>query len=145
MKTKVCTECKQEKNIDQYDHKRGKLRSNCKSCVSKYTKQHYKNNKKYYLEKATISRRRARERRQRFLFEYYNTHSCVDCGEKDPVVLEFDHIGEKYKGIAIMVNRGLSMERLKKEIAKCEVVCANCHKRRTAMKFKWYKNPAVAE
>ncbi|MBI4037158.1 hypothetical protein HY385_01925 [Candidatus Daviesbacteria bacterium] len=142
MQIKICTECKQEKPLDQYDQKRGKLRSNCKACVSKYTKQHYKNNKEYYLKKATINRKSARERLRKFLFEYYSTHSCVDCGESNPIVLEFDHIQRqnKYSNIARMANRALSLERIKNEIAKCEVVCANCHKKRTAKQFNWYKN-----
>lgn len=145
MDIKICTECKLEKLVNQFDIKRGKPRSNCKACVSKYTKQHYIRNREYYLKKATVNRRLARAKLRKFLFEYYTGHPCVDCAESDPVVLEFDHLKDKYKGIAIMVNRALSLERIKLEIAKCEVVCANCHKRRTAKKFKWYKYPAVAE
>ncbi len=145
METKKCTECAQEKPFSRFDSKRNKLRANCKDCVSKYTKKHYLANKAYYLEKATINRRKARQRLREFLLEYYSNHSCTDCGETDPVVLEFDHLRDKYKGIAIMVNRALSLVRIKDEIAKCEVVCANCHKRRTARRFNWYKNPAVAE
>lgn len=140
METKVCTECKEIKTLDQYDLKLGKPRSNCKSCVSRYTKQHYISNKDYYLKKATVNRKRARIKLRAFLFEYYSTHPCVDCGESDPVVLEFDHIQEKYSNIARMANRSFSIGKINSEIAKCEVVCSNCHKRRTAKKFKWYKN-----
>lgn len=140
MGTKVCTECKQKKSLDSFDLKRGKPRSNCKACVSKYTKEHYWQNKQYYLEKATVNRRLARKRLREFLYNYYKIHPCVECGEDDPMVLEFDHLRDKYRGIAIMVNRAFSITRIKEEIAKCEIVCANCHKRRTAKQFNWYKD-----
>jgi len=137
---KKCTECGQKKLIAQFDIKRGKPRSNCKTCVRAYGKQHYLKNRNYYLIKATRNRIKAKRKLRQFIYDYYKAHSCVVCGESDPVVLEFDHLREKYKGIAIMVNRALSLTRIEAEIAKCEVVCANCHKRRTAKKFNWYKN-----
>lgn len=53
---------------------------------------------------------------------------CVDCGKSDIRVLEFDHVrGDKVDSITSMVRRGLSVEVLVEEIAKCEVRCANCH------------------
>lgn len=60
---------------------------------------------------------------------------CVDCGEKDPVVLEFDHLNPstKFKDVSKLL--GKSLYKLEEEISKCEVVCANCHKRRTAKMF----------
>jgi hypothetical protein len=56
----------------------------------------------------------------------------LDCGESDLAVLEFDHVGEKKAGIADIVNKGISESRVRAEIECCEVVCANCHRRRTA-------------
>ena len=55
----------------------------------------------------------------------------MDCGIADPVVLEFDHVGEK----RFDVGKGFEAygwNRVLEEIASCEVVCANCHRRRTA-------------
>jgi hypothetical protein len=57
---------------------------------------------------------------------------CTDCGEADPVVLEFDHVGPKTGDVGQLVRDGVRLARLKEEIAKCEVVCACCHRRRTA-------------
>lgn len=57
------------------------------------------------------------------------TSGCVDCGEVDPIVLEFDHLRDKEFNLAHYAKA--SWERLHAEIAKCEVVCANCHRRRT--------------
>jgi hypothetical protein len=58
---------------------------------------------------------------------------CVDCGLSDLVVLEFDHLADKKGSVPLLARRGASLARLKDEIAKCEIRCANCHRRRTAM------------
>lgn len=69
---------------------------------------------------------------QAYVKAYLETHPCVDCGESDWVVLEFDHVrGEKRRNLSYMITRGFSMRNLLDEIAKCEVRCANCHKRVT--------------
>jgi hypothetical protein len=60
---------------------------------------------------------------------------CVSCGELDILVLEFDHIANnKTLGVS-QLRKCYSLERLKAEIDKCVVLCANCHKRRTAKQF----------
>ena len=58
---------------------------------------------------------------QAWIFEYLLQHPCVDCGEKDPVVLEFDHIGDD-KSYEVTCLTSLSLKRIQEEIAKCEVV-----------------------
>ncbi|MBD2564531.1 HNH endonuclease [Nostoc linckia FACHB-391] len=63
--------------------------------------------------------------------------SCVDCGEADPIVLEFDHIQQKKYGISRMVYAGMGVDSISKEIEKCEVRCANCHRRATAKRSGW--------
>jgi hypothetical protein len=57
---------------------------------------------------------------------------CVDCGERDVVVLEFDHIGNKRSNVTVLAWSVCSLARLQEEIACCEVRCCNCHRRRTA-------------
>jgi hypothetical protein len=56
---------------------------------------------------------------------------CVDCGLSDLVVLEFDHVVNKHANVTQLARRGCSLDCLKREIAKCEIRCANCHRRRT--------------
>jgi hypothetical protein len=66
-----------------------------------------------------------------FIVAYLREHPCADCGEADPLVLEFDHLRDKKFSIA-SVWRDHKWETVLDEMAKCEVVCANCHRRRTA-------------
>jgi hypothetical protein len=76
---------------------------------------------------------RARQRNRAFVSTYLATHPCVDCGEADPVVLEFDHVrGEKRMDVGRMATSvGVGLVTLQAEIDKCEVRCANCHRRKT--------------
>jgi hypothetical protein len=68
-----------------------------------------------------------------FAWNYLLGHPCIDCGESDPVVLDFDHVvGVKRANVSMLVYRGHNLETVASEIAKCVVRCANCHRRRTA-------------
>ncbi len=79
--------------------------------------------------------RRHRERNFERMMAYLRSHPCVDCGIDDPIVLDFDHLPqfEKRFAIARAINASTrSWQSIIAEIEKCEVVCANCHRRRTA-------------
>jgi len=81
----------------------------------------------------------SRQRNIEYVKAYLLGHPCIDCGEKDIIVLEFDHKDRttKYKAIAHLI--GGKLETLITEIEKCEVRCANCHKRKTAKQFGWWR------
>ena len=74
--------------------------------------------------------RRTSRARQLLYREYLATQlqsGCVDCGTSDLRVLEFDHVrGEKVASIGQLM-RGASLQKIKAEVAKCEVRCRNCH------------------
>ena len=73
--------------------------------------------------------------RRKLLMDYLVAHPCVDCGETDPVVLEFDHVrGKKISAVTKMMYNKASLEKLKAEIAKCDVRSANCHRRKTTQR-----------
>ena len=65
------------------------------------------------------------------LAEIKEASGCVDCGVNNHIVLDFDHLRDKKYNVSRMIHDGFSWKAIKREIAKCEVVCANCHRIRT--------------
>lgn len=102
---------------------------------------HYLANKQLYKDRARVSNDKTRAQNRANLLAYLLAHPCVDCGEPDPVVLQFDHISDdKVAGVARLLAQAKSWKRIIAEIEKCEVVCANCHARRTARRHGgWFK------
>src|SRR5206468_1660930 len=92
---------------------------------------HYLANKAVYVANATRRRQTVGNQRLALIVGYLRQHPCVDCGEEDVEVLEFDHLADKEFSIARGF-RDRTWEAVLREIAKCQVVCANCHRRRTA-------------
>jgi hypothetical protein len=141
---KHCYRCKKDKPLEDFgDHRKRKdgKQTQCKACRRQRQKDWYKNNAKVQYQRTregkTTSIRKARE----FVTRFLKKNPCVDCGEKDYVVLEFDHLEPslKFKEISHMVHVGYGIESIEKEISKCQVLCANCHRRKTAKQFNWYK------
>jgi hypothetical protein len=69
------------------------------------------------------------------LSEIKQNSGCADCGLTNPIVLDFDHLKDKKYNVSRMIHDGFSWAAIKKEIAKCEVVCANCHRIRTYIRL----------
>lgn len=87
----------------------------------------------------------ARARNLAVMAEELRKDGCVDCGERDVVVLDFDHEGVKTATISAMARSEVSVTRLKAEIAECVVRCANCHRRKTARERRYYRHLAAEE
>jgi hypothetical protein len=126
-----CCELKPEADFSWRRKAKGQRDSFCRPCRSAYGKEHYEKNRRRYIEQAGKVKRRVALERTRYLIEFFKTHPCVDCGELDPVVLEFDHLRDKSFAIGPQLSRR-SWQSILAEIEKCEVVCANCHRKRTA-------------
>lgn len=95
-------------------------------------RKHYLGNVERMKKRAYSFTIQARKRNKDFLKEYLSEHPCVDCGEDDVIVLEFDHVkDEKVLEVTRGANRGWSLNKIKEEINKCEIRCANCHRRAT--------------
>lgn len=74
------------------------------------------------------------------MVKYLDDKQCVDCGYSNSIALEFDHVsGGKTRGVAETVLGGYSIKRIEEEISKCEIVCANCHRVRTATRGNHYR------
>jgi hypothetical protein len=70
--------------------------------------------------------------------------ACVDCGEQDPVVLDFDHIAAKRDKVTRLAWFGCSLETIDDEIKRCEIRCANCHRRMTASRGGHFRFRALS-
>jgi len=103
----------------------------CRPCRADYKQEHYAKNRQRYIDNAAKRTQKVVEERTLMLLEYFRNHPCADCGERDPVVLEFDHLGEKNFALSYGI-RNHNWQRVLEEIARCDVVCSNCHRRRTA-------------
>lgn len=139
---KVCVICKIFKDINDFNKRErssdGK-QTVCRECNKKRSRKYYSDNQKHH--KTIVYKRKIDHIHdsKEFVLSYLKNHPCIDCQESDPVVLDFDHVrGEKYRNISQMVHRGNSLEKIKLEIEKCEVRCANCHRRKTAKDFKYF-------
>jgi hypothetical protein len=111
----------------------GKLRPDCKSCVRERIRLRNQNNPISVYDRMKPIRNRAIQQAKDYVQKVLSERACVDCGENDPVVLDFDHVkGDKICDISRMVGCGFRIWKIEKEIAKCEIRCANCHRRVTA-------------
>jgi hypothetical protein len=139
---KRCGTCKVEKSVREFGANRSKpdgLQSSCNTCRQTVNAKYYVRSKEKFNPVRLERRRRAVQLAREHLLEYLLGHPCVDCGETDVIVLQFDHQGDKVAEICSMVASGYIWPKIMTEIAKCEVVCANDHARRTARSFGWFK------
>lgn len=139
---KICSWCNESKPLDDFSWKnksKGTKSANCKSCQSNYAKTHYESNKGKYLSKSKVSNKKAVDQNREFLKEYLQNNPCVDCGYSDIRALQFDHKIPLNDSKAPRVPHMLrcSLEKIKEEISKCDVRCANCHVIRTRNQLGW--------
>jgi len=127
---KVCNKCGVSKSLEEFrvHSTRKTYYGYCIECHRKQVREHYQKNKQYYIDKAKSWRAECRDK-----INELKSVPCTDCGKTFPsYVMDFDHMGieEKICNISQMVGvKG--MESILSEIAKCEIVCANCHRIRT--------------
>lgn len=144
MSEKLCTICKHVKPLTEFNKNKGRqdgLQTHCRQCSKKKSRKYYHANREKHKQITIARKHQVIKECQQYTYDYLLFHSCVDCGENDPIVLEFDHVrGKKRNAICFMIGRGCSLTSIKKEIEKCEVRCANCHRRKTAKDFEWYRN-----
>jgi hypothetical protein len=131
MVMKRCTKCNESKSLDQFywNKSKSQLDYHCKACQQEYRRQHYLANTEYYKEKG----RRSRDKiiaDNKHRIEELKAAGCVDCGRTGPsYCFDFDHLTDKSFNVSEQM--WLRWEKLSVEIAKCEVVCAWCHRIRT--------------
>lgn len=134
---KYCKRCKIEKPVSEFNFKSKKfnrLQVYCKDCQAIYNKNHYLNNAVAYKDRAFKRNDKIRNEYTQKILGFLLKNPCVDCGEADPIVLDFDHTDPalKISSVSQMVLDAYSWEKIEEEINKCKIRCANCHRRRTA-------------
>ena len=94
-------------------------------------------------EKQYARQKLHRDKNAENLWTFLKSSSCKDCSTTDPRVLEFDHLVDKSFNVSRAVSGSTrSWETILKEISKCEVVCANCHRIRTQERGNYKRNQA---
>lgn len=125
---KKCPSCKQDKDIDQF-----------------HPSKRWKDGRYPYCKKCDLDKRDSKRHQTKLkVLDYLKTHPCIDCGNSNPVVLEFDHREKKRSrkhAISTMLNDRASWSKIEQEIANCDIRCANCHRIKTAKENGCFKLP----
>lgn len=141
---KVCTICKDPKLLSDFNNKKSSVdgkQPQCRECGKKKSKDYYNYNKEFHKSEILKRKKKQIQINRQFVYGYVKSNGCLDCPEKEPCCLDFDHVrGEKRENISIMINSGFSLQSIKDEIDKCELRCSNCHRKRTSKDQGWYRN-----
>ena len=139
---KICRKCNTEKDYSEFykNHRKSDgYNFWCKECMLAYGRGWYHVNKDRHIKNVAKRNKRVFKEMHQFVYKYLDSHPCIDCGETNPIVLDFDHVlGDKIANVSAMIrNRGWAV--LKAEMAKCAVRCSNCHRRKTFKELNWMK------
>lgn len=142
---KTCSTCGEPKSLEDFNRRASApdgRQPRCRSCCREW----YVKHRVAHIAAAQTRVRRVRLENQVHLADYFAENPCVDCGEADIRVLEFDHRPGvlKIAEVTRMAVCGLNWNTIMTEIAKCDVRCANCHRRRTAERGRWWKQAVFA-
>lgn len=140
---KRCVICKQHLPTSEFNRRRRSadgLQIHCRECNRIASRAYYQRNPVKHVRDVNANKLEYIARNRRVVLAHLFANPCVDCGESDPRVLEFDHVrGEKEGEVSRMAAYPVKLNRLIMEIAKCEVRCANCHRRRTGVVRGWWR------
>ena len=129
---KLCKVCMLEQPLGEFNKNTSKKdghQDKCRRCTKLYYSKYYRESPK---ESDRLYTRNKKERlRRKVVLDDLKDKPCHDCGVKyHPYVMDFDHISDN-KSFSISEKRWLNISEMMKEIEKCDLVCANCHRIRT--------------
>jgi hypothetical protein len=162
LRRQPCVDCGEaDPVVLEFDHVRGKSRDICQLAHDGVSTRrldeemalcdvvcvccHRRRTQQRRVPGPAISPRPRQKRNVEFVQAILRSTPCVDCGEADPTVLEFDHVGVKTRAVSELVRREASIDKLRHEIAQCDVRCANCHRRRTAERGQHFRSRVVEQ
>ena len=127
---KTCTICGETKVLDEFNKHAGRkdgLQTRCRSCDQKRARKNYHLK---YKKKQIAGNKRRREEKRLWLEDYKKGLCCSKCGEDRWYVLDFHHKDKNSKesSVANLLVNNRSIKVVLKEIEKCDVLCANCHR-----------------
>jgi hypothetical protein len=120
------------------------LSSHCRACHAAYRHTHYLRNRDRYFSQARSQRQRRRSDNLMRIRDHLLNHPCVDCGETDVASLDFDHVDPETKAVTIswlLARRAWAS--VQREMAKCVVRCAKCHRMRTLNQHARGESPGL--
>ena len=137
--TKRCVTCHEERPLIAFNVRRQSkdgLQDRCRECSRAW----YLANREEHIRNVGARTARMRRTYRQRIGEYLRDHPCIDCGETDLACLDFDHRDRATKagGVGQLAGQLVAWSRVEAEIAKCDVRCANCHRRRTARQMGWW-------
>jgi hypothetical protein len=130
----TCTVCGENKETEAFGFRNqaaGRRHRRCKTCMAAYGRGHYTRNHEAYIARTARNRPTQKRLLRETLWRYKSQHGCSDCGERDPIVLDFDHIDPRDKNAEVgwLVSRNRGWTTVMREITRCQLRCANCHRR----------------
>lgn len=137
---KLCYKCdiKKEEIAFSWRNKTKQTRMPwCKSCIKEYDSNRQKS--QIYLARKYELAKERQEKSRNYIQDVLQNSKCMDCENDNWRVLEFDHKDKSTKLYNISMMYDLSTETIQKEIDKCEIRCANCHRIRTAKQFNTWR------
>lgn len=140
MDAKTCSTCHELRPLQEFNRRATApdgLQARCRSCSRAW----YLLNRQEHIDNVAQRNVRTLARYRRALATHLQ-QGCVDCGEADLRVLDLDHRDERAKvaNVTVLITTLASWARVEREIAKCDVRCANCHRRRTAERGRWWRH-----
>lgn len=130
--TKRCPTCSKQKDVSEFSWRikaRNRRQSSCKICVKEYNNHSYRHGNRAHQVRERAYRHRKELRLK--VDAYKMKLGCSRCGYAEhPAALDMHHHEQDSKEAAVvtMIHDCVSEDRLWKEIAKCTVLCANCHR-----------------
>lgn len=138
---KYCPKCKKEKSKNEFSNNGGRgdgKQAYCKPCSNKLGIQNYHKNKERYYKVA-----RKRDLKLKLFIAKLKDKPCKDCNKKyPPYVMDFDHLDKNTKvaNVSYLKRHRVAFDKILKEVEKCELVCANCHRIRSYKRQKKLTN-----